>query len=76
MVKKEQKKKIANVSGIIIGGVEYINKTQAIQLAGITFPTLRKKVKIFNIEQVKLPTSKLPYFRRKDIEEAIRLGWI
>ncbi len=76
MDKKELKKKIANVSGIIIDDIEYINKTQAIQLAGITFPTLRKKVKIFNIEQVELPISKMPYFRRKDIEEAIRLGWL
>ena len=72
----ERKKQIepTNIKGVVVDGVELINQKQAAQLAGVTLPTFRKKVALFNIERI-YPTGKQHLYRRKDIESAIENNW-
>ncbi len=74
MKQKESKKKSLNL-GLEIDGVKYIKRSQAIQMAGTTYPTFAKKIKKFGIEAVSLPMHHYKMFRLKDIQEAIRKGW-
>ncbi len=75
MGKKRIRKVNLNINGFVVDGVEYVSKTQAVEMAGTTYPTLRKKVALFGIKEVKLPMSRLPVYRKKDIVDAIKNGW-
>ncbi len=62
-----------NAKGIIIDGIECVTQNQAAQMAGVSLPTFRKKVKLFNIEKIQRSNRSL--FRRLDIETAIENNW-
>lgn len=62
-----------SVKGIIIAGIECITQNQAAQMAGVSLPTFRKKVKLFNIERVQWSNRSL--YRKQDILTAIENNW-
>ncbi len=62
-----------NTKGIIIDGVECLNQKQAAQLAGVSLPTFRKKVQLFQIEKIQRSNRSL--YRKQDIEIAIENNW-
>lgn len=75
MEHKKKEKVRVEVQGIVIDGIEYVKKSQAIMMTGTTFPTFQKKVLRFGIKSVKLPVYRHALFRKNDIEQAIADGW-
>ena len=72
-MKKEKENVSLNTKGIIIDGVELVTQNQAAQMTGVSLPTFKKKVKLFNIESVKRSNRQL--FRKQDILDAIENNW-
>lgn len=72
-MKKENENVSLNTRGIIINGVELLTQNQAVQLAGVSLPTFKKKVKLFNIEKIQRSNRSL--FRKQDILDAIENNW-
>ena len=66
-------KKSMNTNGIIIDGVECVTQKQATQMARVTLPTFRKKVKLFQIETIQ--RSNRQFYRKQDILSAIENNW-
>lgn len=62
-----------STKGIIIDGVELVTQNQAAQMAGVSLPTFKKKVKLFNIEKIQRSNRSL--FRKQDILDAIENNW-
>ena len=62
-----------NTNGIIIDGVECVTQKQATQMARVTLPTFRKKVKLFQIETIQ--RSNRQFYRKQDILSAIENNW-
>ena len=72
-MKKEKTNEPMNAKGIIIDGVECVTLKQAMQMAGVSYPTFVKKVELFKIEKIRRSNRSL--FRRQDIETAIENNW-
>ena len=72
-MEKDITKESLDIKGVIIDGVEYITRPQAIQMAGVSLPTFKRKVKLFQIDFVQRSNRQL--FKRKDIETAISNNW-
>lgn len=72
-MEKDITKESLGIKGVIIDGVEYITRPQAIQMAGVTLPTFKRKVKLFQIDFVQRSNRQL--FKREDIETAISNNW-
>ena len=62
-----------NTKGIIIDGVECVTQKQATQMAGVSLPTFKKKVKLFQIETIQRSNRQL--YRKQDILSAIENNW-
>lgn len=62
-----------NAKGIIIDGIECVTQNQAAQMAGVSLPTFRKKVQLFQIEKIQRSNRSL--YRKQDIEIAIENNW-
>lgn len=74
MEKQETKNLSLITKGIVIDGVEYLNQSQAAELAGLSILTFKKRVEEFSIERIKRPSGKVLY-PIKEIEYAIENGW-
>ena len=72
-MEKENVNDAMSTKGIIIDGVELVTQNQAAQMAGVSLPTFKKKVKLFEIESVKRSNRQL--FRKQDILDAIEKNW-
>ncbi len=72
-MKKLNENESMSTKGIIIDGVECITQKQAAQMARVSLPTFRKKVKLFQIGTVQ--RSKRPLYKKQDIEKAIEQNW-
>lgn len=68
-MEKENVNDAMSTKGIIIDGVELVTQNQAAQMAGVSLPTFKKKVKLFEIESIKRSNRQL--FRKQDILDAI-----
>lgn len=62
-----------NAKGIIIDGIECVTQNQAAQMAGVSLPTFRKKVQLFQIEKIQRSNRSL--YRKQDILIAIENNW-
>lgn len=62
-----------NAKGIIIDGIECVTQKQAAQMAGVSLPTFRKKVQLFQIEKIQRSNRSL--YRKQDILIAIENNW-
>jgi len=72
-MEKENLNEQMSAKGIMINGIECITQNQAAQMAGVSLPTFRKKVKLFNIERVQWSNRSL--YRKQDILTAIGNNW-
>lgn len=72
-MEKENVNDAMSTKGIIIDGVELVTQNQAAQMAGVSLPTFKKKVKLFNIEKIQRSNRSL--FRKQDILDAIENNW-
>ena len=70
------KKKVnfSSIHGIMIEDVEYITKTQASMMAGVSIPTFNVKAKKYGIQEHPQDNGKV-LFVKEDIVEAIRKGY-
>lgn len=62
-----------NAKGIIIDGIECVTQNQAAKMAGVSLPTFRKKVQLFQIEKIQRSNRSL--YRKQDILIAIENNW-
>lgn len=62
-----------NAKGIIIDGIEFVTQNQAAKMAGVSLPTFRKKVQLFQIEKIQRSNRSL--YRKQDILIAIENNW-
>ena len=62
-----------NAQGIIIDGIECVTQNQAAKMAGVSLPTFRKKVQLFQIEKIQRSNRSL--YRKQDILIAIENNW-
>ena len=62
-----------NAKGIIIDGIECVTQNQAAKVAGVSLPTFRKKVQLFQIEKIQRSNRSL--YRKQDILIAIENNW-
>lgn len=65
---------VKNTRGVIVDGVEYFNQAQATKMAGVSIPTFKKKVELFNIPSKKQQNGRQIY-AKSDIITAIENGW-
>lgn len=72
-MEKENLNEPMNARGIIIDGTECVTQNQAALMAGVSLPTFRKKVKLFNIEKIQRSNRSL--YRKQDILTAIENNW-
>lgn len=72
-MKKENVNETMDAKGIIIDGIECVTQKQALQMAGVSYPTFMKKITLFQIETVKFQNRKL--YRKQDILDAIENNW-
>lgn len=72
-MEKENVNDAMSTKGIIIDGVELVTQNQAAQMADVSLPTFKKKVKLFEIESIKRSNRQL--FRKQDILDAIEKNW-
>ena len=72
-MEKENVNDAMSTKGIIIDGVELVTQNQAAQMAGVSLPTFKKKVRLFEIESIKRSNRQL--FRKQDILDAIENNW-
>ena len=64
----------SSIQGIIIEDVEYITKTQASKMAGVSIPTFNLKAKKYGITGHPQENGKV-LFIKEEIVEAIRKGY-
>lgn len=72
-MKTEKTNEPMSAKGIIIDGTECVTLKQAMQMAGVSYPTFVKKVNLFHIEVIKRSNRQL--FRKQDILTAIENNW-
>lgn len=70
------KKKInySSIQGILIDGTEYVTKTQASMMAGVSIPTFNVKAKKYGIQEHPQNNGKV-LFVKEDITNAIQRGY-
>lgn len=70
------KKKInySSIQGIMIDGTEFVTKTQASMMAGVSIPTFNVKAKKYGIQEHPQDNGKV-LFIKEDIADAIRKGF-
>lgn len=69
------KKKInySSIQGIMIDGTEFVTKTQASMMAGVSIPTFNVKAKKYGIKEHPQSNGKV-LFIKENIVDAIRKG--
>lgn len=72
-MEKEKENVSLNTKGIIIDGVELVTQNQAVQMTGVSLPTFKKKVKLFDIKKIQRSNRSL--YRKQDILTAIENNW-
>ena len=71
---EKKKVNISSIQGIMIDGTEFVTKTQASMMAGVSIPTFNVKAKKYGIQEHPQDNRKV-LFVKEEIMEAIRKGY-